>query len=139
MNLGNIIPLNNEKTLLATIIDRKKIIIIAVILLLAIGNIVFGIGYFSEMLEIQKLRKELGNQQLNVKVINFSNLFIEKVLKAKIEVSFEDRLKLENAVRDLEDPAILNLWEKFTDSKTQDEAQEAVKNLLEVLVKKISY
>jgi hypothetical protein len=74
-----------------------------------------------------------------VKVINFSTLFIEKVLKAKTEVAFEDRLKLENAVRDLDDPAILGLWEKFTESGDQDQAQEAVKNLLDSLVKKISY
>ncbi len=139
MNLGKIIPLNRQKTLLAMIIDRKKIIIIIVVLLLAIGNIGFGIGYFSAIVKIQNMQRELERQQLNVKVINFSNLFIEKVLKAKTEVSFEDRLKLENVVRDLDDPAILNLWEKFTESSTQDQAQEAVKNLLDALVKKISY
>ncbi len=139
MHLGNIIPLNGEKTLLAMIVDRKKIIIIVIILLLLAGNIAFGIGYFSEKLEIQKMQEELNKQRLNVKIINFSSIFIEKVLKAKTEVSFEDRLKLENSVRDLEDPAILNLWEKFIESKTQDEAQEAVKNLLDALVKKISY
>ena len=68
MYLGNIIPLNG--------IDKKKIIIIIVVLLLLIGNIGFGIGYFSEMFEIQKIRKELKVQRLNVRVINFSNLFI---------------------------------------------------------------
>jgi hypothetical protein len=107
--------------------------------LLILGNIGFGVGYFLEKTENKKLQNDLKAQQLNVKVINFSNLFIEKVLKAKTEVSFEDRLKLENAVRDLEDPAILNLWEKFTESNTQDQAQESVKNLLDALVKKISY
>jgi len=35
--------------------------------------------------------------------------------------------------------SLLNLWEKFIQSDTQDQAQEAVKNLLDVLVKKISY
>lgn len=139
MYFGNIIPLNGEKTLLAMIIDKKKIIIIIVILLLLAGNIAFGIGYFLEKQEIQKMQKELNKQRLNIKVINFSNLFIEKVLKAKTEVSFEDRLKLENAVRELEDPAILALWDKFIESKTQDQAQESVKNLLDALVKKISY
>ncbi len=121
------------------IINREKAVIIITAAILLLGNIIFGVGYFAEKIEIQKLQKDLKTQQLNVKVINFSNLFIEKVLKAKTEVSFEDRLKLENAVRDLEDPAILSLWEKFTESKTQDEAQEAVKNLLDALVKKISY
>ena len=34
---------------------------------------------------------------------------------------------------------ILDRWEKFTESKTEPEAQENVKNLLDVLTKKISY
>lgn len=139
MYLGNIIPLNNQKTLLTMIVDKKKIILLIIILILLTGNIVFGLAYFSERVEAQKMKSTLKEQQLNVKVINFSNLFIEKVLKNKTEVSFEDRLKLENAVRDLEDPAILALWDKFIESKTQDEAQESVKDLLDALVKKISY
>jgi len=139
MYLGNIIPLNKEKTLVSMIVDKKKIIIVIIIALLVLGNIGFGIGYFLQKAENQKIKEELGNQQMNVKIINFSNLFIEKVLKAKNEVSFEDRLKLENSVRDLSDPTILTLWEKFTESQTQDDAQEAVKNLLDVLIKKISY
>ena len=139
MHLGNIIPLNGEKTLVSMIVDKKKTIIAIIIALLVLGNIAFAIGYFSEKAKIKEMQKELKSQQFNVKIINFSSLFIEKVLKAKGEVSFENRLKLENSVRDLDDPVILNLWEKFIQSDAQDQAQEAVKNLLDVLVKKISY
>lgn len=137
MYLGNIIPLNSQKTLVSMIIDRKKAFILAIILLLLAGNIIFGVGFFLEREEIKKMQEDLKSQQLNVKIINFSNLFIEKVLKAKTEVSFEDRLKLENTVRDLDDPVVLDLWEKFTESSTQDQAQESVKNLLDALIKKI--
>ncbi|OGZ78312.1 MAG: hypothetical protein A2358_00920 [Candidatus Staskawiczbacteria bacterium RIFOXYB1_FULL_37_44] len=139
MYLGNIIPLSKEKTLLAMTIDRKKAVIIVIIFILLAVSLVFGAGYFFEKSENKKMQSELGKQQLNVKVINFSNLFIEKVLKAKTEVSFEDRLKLENDVRALNDSVILGLWEKFTESSTQDQAQESVKNLLDALVKKISH
>jgi len=62
---------------------------------------------------------------------------IEKVLKAETEVDFETRLKLENAVRNLEDKEILARWSKFIESKTEAGAQEEVKNLLEALVNKI--
>ena len=34
---------------------------------------------------------------------------------------------------------IRDQWQKFTESKTEQEAQNEVKNLLEVLVKSISY
>jgi CRISPR/Cas system endoribonuclease Cas6 (RAMP superfamily) len=62
---------------------------------------------------------------------------IEKVLKAEKEVDFETRLKLENAVREINDKEILNQWIKFTESKTEDEAQNNIKNLLDLLVDKI--
>jgi hypothetical protein len=76
----------------------------------------------------------LESQKTNEKVLDFTKLFIEKVLKAETEVDFETRLKLENAVRNLGDEEILTQWQKFTESKTEAEAQEEVKNLLEMLL-----
>jgi hypothetical protein len=46
-------------------------------------------------------------------------------------------LKLENAVREIQDKEILDQWIKFTESKTEDEAQKNVKDLLEILVNKL--
>ncbi len=76
----------------------------------------------------------MESQKTNEKVLDFTKLFIEKVLKAETEVDFETRLKLENAVRNLGDEEILTQWQKFTESKTEAEAQEEVKNLLEMLL-----
>jgi len=120
-------------------VNLKKVLVIAVIFILVATNIVALIGYFSAKQELAKARQEVIRQQVNVKVLNFTNLFIAKVLKAENEVSFEDRLKLENSVRDLNDPELLSQWNKFVDSKTPEDAQKEVKNLLEMLVKKISY
>ncbi|MBU3934377.1 hypothetical protein KKC00_00155 [Patescibacteria group bacterium] len=77
--------------------------------------------------------------QHNEEVLDFTKLFIGKVLMAETDVSFEDRLKLENAVRDISSQEIFSQWQKFTESKTEVQAQEEVKNLLELLVSKISY
>lgn len=74
---------------------------------------------------------------VNAQVLIFLQLFIERVLKAKGEVSFENRLKLENMVRDLNDQAILQSWNSFVNSTSEQEAQENVKTLLDVLVRKI--
>jgi hypothetical protein len=73
----------------------------------------------------------------NERIINFLKLFITKVLKAEGEVDFETRLKLENAVREIQDKEILDQWTKFTESKTEEEAQRNVKDLLEILVNKL--
>ena len=69
--------------------------------------------------------------------MNFTKLFITQVLRADGEVDFETRLKLENAVRELNDQNILAQWQKFVESETEEEAQEEVKNLLGMLVNKI--
>ena len=77
-------------------------------------------------------------QTLNTKVLHFANLFISKVLRAEGEISFEERLKIENAVRETEDAQILSQWEKFVGAKTEAEAREEIKNLLQLIIDKIS-
>jgi hypothetical protein len=52
-------------------------------------------------------------------------------------VDFDTRLSLENGVRDLKDPEIMAEWQNFTGSKTEADAQNSVKKLLEMLVDKI--
>lgn len=116
--------------------NKQKLTLI-IILILLIGNIFFGYKYFALQKELETTKATLKIQQTNEKVLEFTKLFIQKVLKTETEVDFETRLKLEGAVRDLKDEAILVQWQKFTESKTETEAQEEVKNLLEILVSKI--
>jgi len=120
-------------------IALSTIIWIVVVLLLLAGNIFFAIEYSSLKGKMNENKIALESQTINDKVSDFTKLFIEKVLKADDEVDFETRLKLENAVRNLDDREILSQWQKFIDSKTEVQAQEEVKNLLELLVNKISH
>lgn len=87
--------------------------------------------------EAEKILASFENQKINEKVLDFTKFFIEKVLKAEAEVDFETRLKLETSVRDLNNEEILTQWKKFTESETENQAQEEVKNLLEILIKNI--
>lgn len=96
-------------------------------------------GYFLKAQEAKQLRAELQTQKTNGKVASFLDLFIQKVLKTDKEVSFEDRLQLENAVRDINDQEILAKWEQFTNGQTESQIQDGVKALLEVLARKIVY
>ena len=119
--------------------SKKNVILTIIILMLVFGNIFFAVKYFLQIIETEKLQKETTRQKTNVKVINFLSLFIQKVLRTDKEVSFENRLKLENAIRDINDPEILSKWEKFTGATDESEIQNGVKDLLEVLVNKITY
>ncbi len=118
---------------------NQRVILIIIILILATGNIFLGGSYFFTQKELQITKQQLNVQLNSTKILNFTKLFIEKVLKADKEVSFEDRLKLETDVRDLRNEEILAQWNKFIASKTGDDAQNSVKDLLELLVKKIPY
>jgi len=116
---------------------NQKIILTTIILLLIVGNVYLGFKYLNIQKQLRQTQTALQTQKTNEKVLEFTKLFIKKVLKAETEVDFETRLKLENAVRDLEDEEILNQWQKFVNSKTESEAQTEVKNLLELLIDKI--
>jgi hypothetical protein len=125
--------------------NRQKLIIILIIGLIVM-NIFLLYRYLLITNEVEKIKIASSLPEKNAvifpntkneKIINFLKLFITKVLKAEGEVDFETRLKLENAVREIQDKEILDQWIKFTESKTEDEAQKNVKDLLEILVNKL--
>ena len=116
--------------------NTKPLVIISVLVLLA-GNVFFGINYFYARQELAKDQAVIGQRQINQKVIHFANLVINKVLNAAGEVSFDDRLALENAVRDTKDAQLLTQWNNFTAAKDEASAQREMKNMLSLLIEKI--
>jgi len=125
------VSLNNQA------VDSKRLFVIIVILVLIFLNIFQLIKYLEVKRELKEANQAIESRQINENVLNFSKLFIDKVLKAKTEIDFETRLNLENAVRGLKDDEVLAQWNKFVNSKNETEAQDEVKNLLEMLVGKI--
>ena len=117
--------------------NKKRIIFIIVIGLLIVGNVYFALLYASSSKDLSVVKKENESFHKNEKVISFTRLFVGMVLKGSKNIGFEDRLKLENSVRDIKDDEILSSWQKFTESKTEISAQEEAKNLLEILTNKI--
>jgi len=116
---------------------NKKILLAILMLVFIFGNVFFGLRYYFANQALKTAREQIKEQNLNEKILNFSIMFVDKVLKTKGEVSFEDRLKLENAVRDINNQEILDQWVKFTQSKTEGDAQIEVRNLIGLLLKNI--
>src|SRR3989338_2453905 len=52
-----------------------------------------------------------------LRALNFMSDFVDLVLGSEEEIGFDDRLKLENEVRTLQDETILQTWKDFTASK----------------------
>lgn len=113
--------------------NRQRLIVIVLVALLLAGNIFFGVRYLAFRKQLIELQENLQQQEINTKVLSFGKLFIEKILRSDEEISFDDRLILENAVRGLNDENILDIWQKFVDSQTEEQAQENVRDLLESL------
>jgi hypothetical protein len=119
-------------------IYRKESIPFLAILILSAIVIVLGVQCYIEGQSLKIADNTIKTFQYDQKVLNFTKLFVTKVLKADGQVSFDDRLALENAVRNINDKTIFDQWEKFINAKTALDAQIEVKNLLETLVDKIS-
>ena len=117
--------------------NKEKAVLVIIIAVLLATNIFFVVKYAAVQSELIDQRISADKVSFNSNVLDFESLFIEKVLKAKGEVSFEDRLHLETVVRNLNDSQILEQWNKFVNSKNEAQAQEEVKNLLGLLVSKI--
>ena len=115
----------------------KTIYLIIILLLLA--NVIFIGQYFASLERVKIAKNLLLTYQRNEKVLNFAKMFVSKILEAGGEVSFEDRLALENAVRDINSKPIFDQWQKFVNAKNEIEAQIELKNLLELLINKVSY
>jgi hypothetical protein len=121
------------------ILSKKENIVFLVIAALSVVVVLLLAQNYILRQNIIALENTLKTYQYNEKVLDFAKLFITKVLKAEGEVSFEDRLRLENMVRTINNKTIFDEWQKFINSKTETEAQIEVKNLLETLVTKITY
>lgn len=121
------------------LLRKKSFILIVLFVLLLVGLIFFATENYFLRKQINYSGLQADSCQVNSQTVGFLKFFTEKVLNSQQEVSFEDRLRLENMVRDLGDESILSAWNNFTQAKTSDEAQEYCKSLLLALVKKIMY
>jgi len=117
---------------------RKESVPFLVILVLVAIVIVLSVQLYISSQSLAIANNTVKTFQYDQKVLNFTKLFITRVLKADGEVGFEDRLQLENAVRSIDDKTIFDQWQKFVNAGTSLEAQIEVKNLLEMLVGKIN-
>jgi hypothetical protein len=112
-------------------------ILLTLIAILLVGNAFFAIQYMNAQSQLRETQAALTAQKVNERTLAFAKLFIENVLQAGEEVDFDTRLLLENSVRAIGDEEILSQWKLFTQSVSEQDAQQEVKNLLSLLISKV--
>jgi len=117
---------------------RKDLIKNLLIAILTISTLLTVYGLYVKTVDLRNAENIISKQKTNTKVVVFTQMLIDKVLKSKTPVDFDTRLALENMVRDLGDQAILYEWNRFVNSTDSDQTQMAMKNLLDLLVRKIN-
>ena len=114
---------------------NKKIILIVFIFLFCVSlmlNCWLGYQLFTTL-------RAYNLQQIDAKVLSFTEMFVEDVLMATKEIDFDTRLSLETAVRSLNDQDILKQWQRFTKAEIKEDSSSEAKILLDLLVKKIKH
>lgn len=107
------------------------------IIFLSVTTIVFAMLFYRSQAQLRVAEQMVANQKMNSQVLAFAQMFFDKVLAGSKEVSFDDRLALENSVRALNDRAIFDAWQKFTAAKNQAEVQADFYSLFNLLLKKM--
>ena len=114
-----------------------KNVTVIIILILTLALLFVGWQYLSTRSQLIEAREGLKYLDEYLDLNNFAGMFVKEVLMAEGEISFDTRLKLETAVRELGNENILIAWQKFIESQTEWEAQNATKELLNAFIEEM--
>lgn len=117
---------------------RKALIPLIITAILSLVLVLSVVGSSISWLHVKSITQKVNTYRYNEKILDFTKMFITLVLKANGEISFEDRLKLENSVRACEDQSVLSQWQEFTKAGPDQEAGKEAQNLFGLLLEKIN-
>lgn len=112
--------------------ENKKLIVIFLVISVLL-NIALGVWGFISVINFKNAKNQIIAQRANQKVLFFAKMFVDKFLLSSGTVDFDNRLALENAVREINDPEIYKQWQDFTKSPDNSFAQLSAGQLLKLL------
>ena len=119
-------------------LDKTRLVSNILMIILVAGNIFFSIQYMDGIKQqANKDSQEEARSVERLQTARFLKLFIDTVLNTKEIISFENRVKLENDIRQLGDKAVTTQWDAFVASKDTKIAQEAAVKLMSMLGSKM--
>ncbi len=119
-------------------LDKARLVSNVLMLVLVMGNIFFSVQYISNIQQqANRDSQEEAKSTERLQTARFLKLFIDTVLNTKETISFENRVKLENDIRQLGDTNLTKQWDTFVGSKDPKTAQEAAVKLMSMLGSKM--
>ena len=120
------------------ILDRSRLVANLLMVVLVAMNIYFSVQYSAEI-RANEDRQDAEQEKTaeRIQQAKFMKLFVDNVLGTSGVITFDDRVRLENDIRDLEDVKALELWEVFVASEDATEAQVNAVELMSYLSSKM--
>ena len=117
------------------VLDRANIFSNFLMLVLLAGNIYLSIQYISNMQAEQNTKVDTTSTRIQTSRV--LKEYIDIVLNSTGTISYDNRVKLENDVRQLQDPVITKQWDAFVASKDAKIAQGNAIKLMSLLANKM--
>lgn len=118
--------------------DNTRFLSNVLVLVLLIGNIFFAYQYIGAV-RAQGVQQRQQNEKdaTRIQIAQFNKFFIDTVVNNKSKISSDDRIKLENDIRQIHDEELLKLWNDFVNGKDSKATQESAAKLMAALAGKI--
>lgn len=117
------------------VLDKTSIVSNILLVVLLAGNIYLSIQYISNMQMEQNAKVDTTSTRIQTSRV--LKEYIDIVLNTTGSISYDDRVKLENDVRQLQDPVITKQWDAFVASKDAKIAQGNAVKLMSMLANKM--
>ena len=105
------------------------VIIFIMLIIICIAGF-FALQWYQSIKEFNVLSEKYSEDK---KIDNFISLFVNNMLGTVKDISFDQRLEMENSVRAINNQAIFEQWTKFTNSANSTDAQTNAEALLQLL------
>ncbi len=115
------------------IFERNRIISNILLIILLAGDLYFSVQYVYNLRHQFPVVDEGQKELSRIRNANFLKLFIDKVIRTNDKVSYEDRLKLETSVRQIQSLDVMEKWKIFVSSKDTRDVEAAAIDLMFVL------
>jgi len=120
------------------LLDKSRIVSNLLMLILVAGNIFFSIQYTEGIKQQADLAAAtIDTSASRIQAARFMKEFVDIVLNTTGAISLDDRVKLENDLRQIGDSNITKQWNDFVNSKDAKTAQAGAVKLMSMVTNKM--